>query len=295
MITAQLLYGHLLGELSQVEGLSVRHQEPMAVHCVWRVGGPVLYLVAETEQAAKECATLCAIAKLRVRPFDGPSALVRDGGDELAWLRIGAPALGFEVDKEQVHIGAQLPAAVASRRMAALGFSGLEALSGQSGTLADAVRSGQVKSQHLRCLRGRRVSVAEKLGDHHHLMVVSLPLVASGVKVVQAAGRGMMAKRRQVGPGLPGPLFQDPKRGTAAERMAESGLCGVRLRGLQIGLFEPNQVINRSGEGSVQDLLLLLKLGQDRVKSRTGVVLDSALTPRGRNASSNGGKGRGRR
>lgn len=294
MITGQLQYGHLLEELSAVEGLSVRHREPMAAHCVWRVGGPVLYLLAETEKAAKECATLCSKAKLRLRPFDGPSALVRDGGDELAWLRIGAPALGFEVG-EQVHIGAQLPAAVAARRMAALGLSGLEALTGQAGTVADAVRSGQLQSDALRCLRGRRVSVGEKLGDNHHLMVVSLPVVTSTAGAVQDAGRAVIAKRRGVGPGLPGMLLQDPKRGTAAERMAESGLCGVRLRGLQIGLFEPNQVINRSGEGTVQDLLMLLKLSQDRVKSRTGLVLDSALTPRGRNASSTGGPGRGRR
>ena len=278
-----------------MEGLSVRHREPMAVHCVWRVGGPVLYLVAETEQAAKECATLCSKAKLRLRPFDGPNALVRDGGDDLAWLRIGSPAMGFEVDEEKVHIGAQLPAAVAARRMAALGLSGLEALTGQAGTVADAVRSGQVQSETLRCMRGRRVSVGEKLGENHHLLVVSLPVVTSTVGAVQGAGRGVVAKRRGVGPGLPGMLLQNPKRGTAAERMAESGLCGVRLRGLQIGLYEPNQVINRSGEGTVQDLLLLLKLSQDRVRARTGVVLDSALTPRGRNVSSTGGRGRGRR
>ncbi len=289
-----MIDGRLLEDLRAVEGLTLRHREPMAAHCLWRVGGPALYLVAETEAAAKECATLCSKAKQRLRPYDGPRTLVRDGGDDLGWLRFGTPALGFEVDDAQVQIGAQLPAAVAARRMAVLGLSGLEALTGQSGTVADAVRSGQLQSPKLRAMRGRRISVGDKLGDGHHLLAVLLPVVASGAEVVQAAGRGVQAKRRGIGPGLPGSLLQNPKRGSAAERMAESGLCGVRLRGLQIGLHEPNTVINRSGEGSVQDLLLLLKLSQDRVKSRTGVVLESALNPKGRNASSSGPR-RGRR
>ncbi|MED5370450.1 MAG: hypothetical protein VX899_05535 [Myxococcota bacterium] len=277
----------------------MRHREPMAHHCTWRVGGPVLWLVAESEDAGRQAGKLCSEFKLRLRPWDGPSALVRDGGDDLGWLRFGQPALGLEIQDDAVWLGAQLPVAVAALRLQELGLSGLEMHAGAAGTLAELVRSGALEPESHRVLKGQRVGEGSALKATHHLLAIRLAKVAADIAYLRQRASEAIEKRRGVGKGLPGRILADPKRKTAAERMADAGLCGVRLRDLQIGVHEPNSVINR-GTGTTKDLLLLQKLSQDRVKQRLGSELGSELEPRGKNAAAGestgaGGGGRSRR
>ena len=95
----------------------------------------------------------------------------------------------------------------------------------------------------------------------------------------EAASR--MKRRRESGDGLPGRIFADVGRGSAAEAVSDAGLCGVRLRHARIGTFEPNNIINLGG-ATARDLSLLMQLVKDRVKLVSGVELKPLSSPLGR-------------
>jgi len=56
----------------------------------------------------------------------------------------------------------------------------------------------------------------------------------------------------------------------------------VRLRGARIGTVEPNSIINLGG-GTARDILLLMKMVEDRVQIQSGSCLKPTLCPQGRN------------
>ncbi len=272
----------LVRELEAVPGLTVHREEPMARHADWRVGGPAeLWLVAETEEALSAAAKLLAAARVRLQLLDGPRLLVRDGGIDGALARPGR----FAERLQDRVVGAWVPAAVLGRRAVTAGWRGLHTLVLRAGTVAEAWRDGALQHvSRVRVLRGRTVSELrpEEVKAHHGLLAFTLdPPLALGTAVL-AEGRAAVARRAKRGPGLPGQLMRDGARPMAAKLIQKADLAGVRLRGARIGTVEPNSIINLGG-ATARDILLLMKMVEDRVQIRSGSSLKPILRPQGRN------------
>jgi UDP-N-acetylmuramate dehydrogenase len=274
--------------LRQVPDLGVRVQEPGARHCHWRVGGTLaLMLVPETEDAALAGGDLCRAAGLKLLPWDGPGTVFRSGGSPAALVKPGACALGVERDGAWLVVGAQLPVSVLASRAARMGAGGLEHLTGAAGTAGEAFRSGALVCASVRVVRGRRVTTLppEKVTAGQILLQLRVPVQPKAPQDVVRTGRRVIEKRQGRGPGLPGQVFADPKKGrSAAELLAEAGLCGVRLRGARFGVREPNALLNAGG-ATADDLAHLIKLAQDKVKRHSGGQLTPSIKFHGRSAT----------
>jgi len=272
----------LVRALQAVPYLAVRRDEPVARHADWRVGGPAeLWLVPETEEALSAAAKLLAAARVRLQVLDGRRVLIRDGGIDGALVRPGRFA---ERLRDRV-VGAWVPAAVLGRRAVTAGWRGLHTLMLRGGTVAEAWRDGVLEHVcRVRVLRGRSVTELrpEEVRAHHGLLAFTLdPPLALGTEVL-ARGRDTVARRVRTGRGLPGQLMQDSGRQPAAELITQADLCGVRLRGARIGTVEPNSIINLGG-ATARDILLLMKMVEDRVQIQSGWCLKPTLRPQGRN------------
>lgn len=271
----------LLSALAEVPDLAVRTQEPWGRHSALRVGGPAeLWLVAETEAAARAAADLCRAHEVKIHPVDGDQLAAKDGGTDGAWLRLGGFAEGVAVGEGTLDVGAATPVAVVASCAYRLGLGGLEKLFGVAGTVAEAFRAAWLGDcvRAVRALRGTRISdlSPDQVKDAHILLRLTLEVQPKPAAKLKSAIDKACDTRRGRGPGLPGRLMHDPKGETAAELMADSGLCGVRLRGVRLGLAEPNCVINLGG-ATAEDIRLLRALVRDRVKQQHGVELQPAL------------------
>lgn len=277
--------------LRQVPDLGVCVQEPGARHCHWRVGGTLaLLLVPETEDAALAGGDLCRAAGLKLRPWDGPSTVFRSGGSPAALVKPGACGLGLERDGAWLVVGAQLPVSVLARRAARMGAGGVEHLAGAAGTAGEAFRDGRLVVASARVVRGQRIATMapDKVTAGQILLQLRVPVQPKAPADLLRAGRRVIEKRQGRGVGLPGRVFQDPKKGrSAAELLAEAGLCGVRLRGARFGVREPNALLNAGG-ATADDLAHLIKLAQDKVKRHSGGQLTQSIQFHGRSATASG-------
>lgn len=264
--------------LAAIDGLSVRRNEPMSRHSVWRTGGPVqLWICGETEVALARCAATLKEAGVRLRPLDGHRLLVHDGGLDGAVVRGGRVATGFERRDGVVRVGAWESLAALVGFCAREALHGVAHLAGRSGTVGEAVRAGDLSVASARVVRGARCSTVSSVSDNNVLLHVDVPVEAGQTAALQAAALQEVERRRGVGPGA-GFVFSD---GNAAQVLAESGLCAVRVRAARVGTREPNAILNQGG-ATTSDVLLLARMMKDRVQQATGVTLTPAVKALGR-------------
>ena len=276
----------LLTALAAIEGLSLRRHEPLARHNVFRAGGEAaLWLVGDTEEALVAAAGACRAVGVKVRPVEGLDWLAHDGGVDGACLRPGRCGYGIERTESGLSVGAWHPAAAVARYAEREALAGLDALAGWPGTVGEALRAGRVQGR-ARVLKGVRIGEVDKLLDSHLLLRVELEAWPAVTAEVEAHGLQGIEARRGVGPG-PARVFDDPGRGSAAELLADAGLCGVRLRSARLGIREPNCIPNL-GDASAEDVLLLVKMAQDRVKAHSGIALTAVHRARGQRRRSHG-------
>ncbi len=259
--------------LDEVPDLVVRPTEPLGRHNLLRVGGPVeLWLVAETETAARAAAVACQRAGVKVRSVHGAHWLARDEGVTGACLVFGDAAWGLGRVDGGLEVGARHPVAALAAASARLGLSGLETLGGRPGTVAEALFEGRLRDvvDRIRVLRGTRVSWLgpDQLRENHHLLRVRLHLEVEDPEVVRSRTR----LATLAAPGGPAQAMVDPVRQSAAGLILDTGLSGVRLRAVRVGRAEPNSLINLGG-ASARDVALVLAMIRDRVKLQTGIEL----------------------
>lgn len=263
----------VLGALATVPDLAIRQDEPLGRHNLLRVGGPVgLWLVAETEAAAVAAQKICRDGGVKVRTLTGEHWLARDEGLEGACLVLGHFARRIEPRDGGLRVGAQVPSARLALRAASLGLTGLEALAGHPGTVAEALAQGLFGDAvtGVRALRGSRAAnlTPEKWTPTQPPIRVDLALKLALPTTVRAASR----TRAAASPERPGRMMADPPHQTAAALIDDAGLSGVRLRSVRIGQHEPNSLVNLGG-ATARDVALVVAMLRDRVKLRTGVEL----------------------
>lgn len=275
----------LIEALQGVQGLALRTHEPMSRHTTWRVGGAAeIWLVPETEQALREAVAACRAAGEKTHGVVGQDLLISDGGLEGIWLRPGGFTQQVEQEDELLRVGALYPLAALVSFAHRKKLSGLEACSGRSGTVGEALAQGALAKvvQRVRVLRGSRVGDVspERVLASHLPLQLWLSLKPAPALRIQAGVAKALRTRRGLGPGLPGAMMLNPKKPRAGELVGEVGLCGLRLRGVRIGVREPNSIVNL-GDGSAADIRVLQRLVRDRVKQQLGVELQPRLKARG--------------
>lgn len=276
----------LVQALAAIADLHVLRHEPTSRHSVFRAGGEAaLWLVGDTEAALLAAGKACKQVGVRVRAVDGLDWLVHDGGVDGACIRPGRCGYGVERTETGLRVGAWHPAAAVAAHCEREALAGLDALSGWPGTVGEALRAGVVAGR-AHVLKGSRTGDVDKLLDTHMMISVELEAWPDMRASIEAHGLQNVEARRGVGPG-PAKVFEDPIGQTAAELLADAGLCGVRLRRARLGVREPNCIQNL-GDASAGDVLLLMSMAQDRVRAHSGVALSAAHRARGQRRRTHG-------
>lgn len=129
--------------MSETLPITLRTDEPMARHTSWRVGGPARYYAEPA--TPDEAIALAAWATAQGLPFiwvgRGTNLLVRDEGfaGVIAAYRGQRWALHEAGDEAELWIEAGAPMAGTARRLAAMGWAGLEWAEGLPGAIGGAI------------------------------------------------------------------------------------------------------------------------------------------------------------
>jgi UDP-N-acetylmuramate dehydrogenase len=273
------------------------HQEPLARHTSWRVGGPARRFYQPADRAD------LVIFLQQLDPQEpllwlglGSNLLVRDGGFEgtvistqggLAEISWRAPG----------HLYAEAGASCAkvARTAARTGMCGVEFLAGIPGTLGGALamnagafggetwqrvlevetldRQGRVRLRQPGEFEigYRRVSGA---ADEWFLAAV-LALEPGDVEAGQQRIRDLLERRAATQPTRQpscGSVFRNPPGDHAARLIEASGLKGLRRGGAQVSEKHANFIVN-TGHAKAADIEALIHEVQRVVEARTGVRL----------------------
>ncbi len=278
--------------------------EPMARHTSWRVGGPARYYAEPTTPA--EAIALAAWAVARDIPLiwvgRGTNLLVRDEGFDgvIAAYRGQRWSLREHGDEAELWIEAGAPMAGTARRLAAMGWAGLEWAEGLPGAIGGAIVG------NAGCYGGDTASVliaAELLRNGYERVewpVTALayayresilkqptpdripPLVLAGRFRLQRADPAALAvrmatiaaerKRKTPAGSSCGSVFKNPSGDSAGRLIEAAGLKGKCIGDAEISPIHANYIVNR-GQARAADILALIELAQKTVAEQFGVTL----------------------
>ncbi|MEF3274382.1 MAG: UDP-N-acetylmuramate dehydrogenase [Chloroflexus sp.] len=278
--------------------------EPMARHTSWRVGGPARYYAEPTTPA--EAIALAAWAVARDIPLiwvgRGTNLLVRDEGFDgvIAAYRGQRWSLREHGDEAELWIEAGAPMAGTARRLAAMGWAGLEWAEGLPGAIGGAIVG------NAGCYGGDTASVliaAELLRNGYERVewpVMALayayresilkqptpdripPLVLAGRFRLQRADPAALAvrmamiaaerKRKTPAGSSCGSVFKNPSGDSAGRLIEAAGLKGKCIGDAEISPIHANYIVNR-GQARAADILALIELAQKTVAEQFGVTL----------------------
>jgi UDP-N-acetylmuramate dehydrogenase len=281
--------------------------EPLARHTSWRVGGPARYYLEVCDSALLQQAL--AWAAERELPLfvlgAGTNVLVRDNG--FAGLVIRYTARQWQIGAEHgdtalLEVAAGAPMAGTVRRLAGLGWGGLEWAEGLPGTIGGAVFG------NAGCYGGDIAAVLERAGILCDGQVEQWPVerLAYGYRTsrlkqpARAAGKQpaivldatlrlrradpqelatTMAQIAQERKGKTpwgsscGSVFKNPPGESAGRLIDAGGLKGRRVGQAEISRRHANYIVNLGGAGS-DDILALIELAQQTVARRFGLDLE---------------------
>ncbi len=271
--------------------------EPMARHTTFKIGGPA-DLVVVPEDAEDLRAALHFARSKRLPVFvlgSGSNTLVRDGG-----IR-GMVILPDKFqDLERVGDEATAGAGVRISRLLAFcskqGLTGLEFLSGVPGTVGGAVWGNAGAWGGATADRLARVQLVTQEGDDLNLGRQTIPFAyrfsgfPMGAVVVRATfaltpGDPTAIRQRisrwlvQRNASQPvefrsaGSIFKNPPGDFAGRLVDAAGVKGTRIGGAMISEKHGNFFVNL-GEARAADVLALVELARERVRTTAGIDLE---------------------
>lgn len=293
------------GDRSVLRG-TLRHDEPMARHTSWRVGGPArhFYEPADLDDLALFLQQLPADEPLLWLGL-GSNLLVRDGGIAGTVIAIaGALMKLVKVDECTVRVDAGVACNKVARFCAALNLVGSEFLAGIPGTMggALAMNAGAFGGEtwpwvrRVETLDRHGVRRWREPGDFHiayrHVqgpagvyapsgepgewfIAAELQLLAGDGAAGLARVKELLEKRNSTQPiGLPscGSVFRNPPGDHAARLIEISGLKGVCHGGACVSTKHANFIIN-TGSATAADIEGLIIRVADTVERMQGVRL----------------------
>lgn len=287
----------LAEELRQgLQGRVLVH-EPMARYTSFRIGGPADLVVVPQDVADLTLAlTLARSAGLPVQVHGGGSnTLVRDGG-------IRGMVILLSAFQELLRSGDEVAAGVGVRVSRLLAFcsrqdlAGLEILSGVPGTVGGAVWGNAGAWGGSAADRLARVHLLTAAGEEMALAREAIPARyrSSGLPVGSVVTRAVFgltpdepgAVRRRISGYLvernlrqpvefrsAGSIFKNPPGDYAGRLVEAAGLKGRRIGGAMISEKHGNFIVNLGGARAA-DVLALVELARERVRTTTGTLLE---------------------
>ena len=276
---------------------NLRHDEPMARHVSWRVGGPArtFYEPADIDDL---------VAFLQQLPGDEPllwlglgsNLLVRDGGISGTVIATSGALMDLlQVDALTVQAGAGVACNKVARFCAGLNLVGGEFLAGIPGTMggALAMNAGAFGGETWPLVR--RVETIDRHGVRRWrepgdfqvayrdvrgpagewFITVELQLQAGDGAASLARVKALLERRNQTQPiGLPscGSVFRNPPGDHAARLIESCGLKGVCCGGACVSAKHANFIIN-SGDATAADMEALIAQVAETVERMHGIRL----------------------
>ena len=286
----------------QQAGIPFRENEPLSVHCTFKIGGPAeLFVLPETE--AQLCAAVALCKEQAVRYYllgNGSNILFADEGCRGAVIDTTAMKTGITMDGTQVTAGAGVK--LSALCMAALenSLTGLEFAYGIPGTVGGAVYmnagayGGEVKDvlQSVRYLTAegevREAPAAELDLSYRHsifeenggcILSACFQLEKGDPEAIRAKMNELMAKRVDKQPldkPSAGSTFKRPAGAFAAALIDQCGLRGFRHGGAAVSDKHCGFVVNLGG-ATCADVLALCDEVRTIVKEKTGYDLEKEI------------------
>jgi UDP-N-acetylmuramate dehydrogenase len=283
----------------------VREAEPLARYSTYRIGGPATVLLPAN---GEDVARAVVFAAARNIPWFvvglGSNLLFPDEGLDALVIRLGKGVDALAMDGATATIGAGLPAPLAARRTAELGFAGLHIFVGVPGSVGGGVY------MNAGCHGGdwaaitERVTVLDAAGKDTVLSRAEIPfayrtsgltgrivleatvqLRAEDPAVISAELEALHRWRRE---GTPynqpccGSVFKNPGGPswksvegprTAGQLIEAAGLKGFRIGGAEVSPMHANYFVNVGGATSA-DVTGLMRRARRTVRERFGAELE---------------------
>ncbi len=279
----------------------LRHDEPMARHTSWRVGGPAdrYYRPADIEDLTHFLAQLPEDEPLMWLGL-GSNLLVRDGGVRGTVIATQGRLVELNLLGDgRLRAEAGVACAHLARFTVKAGLCGLEFLAGIPGTLGGALRmnAGAFGGETWRQVVG--VETLDRRGVIHHRQRDEFEVGYRSVKGANdewflagiwqlepgdaeagmAAMKVLLERRYASQPTTQpscGSVFRNPPGDYAARLIEASGLKGYQIGGACVSEKHANFIIN-SGGAKAAEIEALLKRVRDEVKQKQGVRLESEV------------------
>jgi UDP-N-acetylenolpyruvoylglucosamine reductase len=289
----------LAGRLS-AEAL-VRADEPLAKRTTLRVGGPAdLYVEPASESDLVAVLKFCREHTLTVFVLGrGSNLLVKDGGFRGLVLCLAHPFFSqIEIMGTRLICGAGAKlktVAVEARRN---GVAGLEFLEGIPGSVGGALRMNAgamggalfdvVDAVRLMDLAGtlfERSPVELEVAYRscrtlktHIALSVTLRGRSGSLENIEQRMAEYSRKRWSSQPAAPsaGCIFKNPSAIPAGKLIDELGLKGTRVGGAAVSAEHGNFIVNE-GRATAQDILKLIELVRERVRTQRGLELETEV------------------
>jgi UDP-N-acetylmuramate dehydrogenase len=279
--------------------------EPLAPHTSWRIGGPARFYA--TPRTPDELRHTLGWAQERGLPVfvlgGGSNLLARDAGFSGLVLRYRDTSWQIDErgDAGLLRVGAGAPMAGTARRVAGLGWAGLEWAEGLPGTIGGAVYGnagcyggdiasvleratllvdGEVQTWGAERMEyGYRTSVLKRddraRAADRIVLAAELRLARGDRDELAATMARIAAERRSKTPWgrSCGSVFKNPPGNSAGRLIEAAGLKGATSGGAQISERHANYIVNTGGATS-DDILRLIELTRNEVLRQFGVELE---------------------
>lgn len=279
--------------------LKYTHDEPLARHTSFRIGGPAARMAFPT--SCEQLVLLMGFAEeCGVTPLllgNGTNLLVADEGLDTLVLQTGEGLNRISLDGETIIADAGVSLARLGVFAWQHSLTGLEFAHGIPGSLGGGVvmnagaYGGELKDvltevtalfpDGVRTLRGEELALGYRRSlftDHPEAVVLRarLALQSGSAEQIKARMDELAAKRRASQPlELPsaGSTFKRPEGYFAAALIDQCGLKGTRVGGAEVSRKHAGFIVNVGG-AKCADVLALIQKVQDTVFTATGVTLE---------------------
>ncbi len=294
--------------------IQIIENEPLARHSSWRIGGPARYY-AEAANEEEVQQALAWAQEQGVPVFllgGGTNLLIRDSGFPGLVLRYVARQWELKelsADQGLLYVAAGAPMAGTVRRVAAMGWAGLEWAEGLPGTVGGAVfgnagcYGGDIASVLERAWLLIDGSVVEwpvaRLGYGYRsstlkaernapdtlkeaapslapiILAAELHLQRADPAELAATMARIAAERKGKTPwgSSCGSVFKNPPGNSAGRLIEQAGLKGKRSGAAEISQRHANYIINL-GRAKSSDVLQLIELARNEVLRQFGIELE---------------------
>jgi UDP-N-acetylmuramate dehydrogenase len=280
----------------------IKRNEPLAPYTYLKVGGPAEMLIQpRSVDELKAVVQDCLKGGISLRTLGGGcSILVRDEGVRGAVLRLSDPVFSrVVVDGLRVRSGTGAALSALISEAARNGLAGLEPLVGIPGTVGGALRcnagdrSGEigqwVRSVEVLDDRGEvQLRERDELRFAYRWSNLDEPVLLSAEFELERDHQDAIVKRlrktwiqRKASQPLSfqpsSRLFKNPRGLNAGTLIAQAGLAGTRVGGVEVSDRNPNFIVADAG-ASARDVLRLVELIRSKVREHAGIDLELEIT-----------------